>query len=334
MAFLFTPGQLTARAELYHQLGSSLAAGLPIVRSLRVLARRPPGPGLSRPLDRLADRLENGATFAEASGALGSWLPDFDVALLGAGEESGRIDQACRLLAQSYEARARLAQQVLIGLAYPVLVFHVAFLIVPVGDLVALVQQGDVGRFLLRKALFFLPFYLAVGFAVYAAQGTRGRAWRSVVEGLAGLLPVLGRARRALVLSRLSLALDALLNAGVNSVRAWPLAAAASGSPALERQVARWVPRLKEGDSAGELLQKSSFFPPHFTSIYSTAEISGRVDEALPRLSLHYQEEGLRLMRVAAGLLTGLVFGAILLIVAWQIVSFWLGFYGGMLNEI
>ena len=46
----------------------------------------------------------------------------------------------------------------------------------------ALVQQGDVGRFLLRKALFFLPFYLAVGFAVYAAQGTRGRAWRWCVR--------------------------------------------------------------------------------------------------------------------------------------------------------
>jgi hypothetical protein len=39
-------------------------------------------------------------------------------------------------------------------------------------------------------------------------------------------------------------------------------------------------------------------------------------------------------MRVAAGVLTGVVYGVILLVVAWQIVSFWLGFYGAILNEI
>lgn len=317
---------------MYHQMGASLAAGLPLVRVLRMLAEHPPGRGLRRPLERLAGRLEAGETLAEALRGLGSWVPTFDVALIEAGEQSGRLDHACRLLARSYQDRARLARQVLLGLAYPVLVFHFAFLVLPVSQLVGLFQTSDLAGFLLGKAAFFLPFYAGVGVILYAVQGTRGRAWRSLLERMAELVPVFGKARRAMVLSRLSVALDALFNAGVAAVRAWPLAAVASGSPAMEREVARWAPRLENGEPPGDILLRSGRFPQHFRSVYASSELSGRIDEALPRLAEHYQDEAQRLMKVAAGLLTALVYGAVLLVVAYQILSFWLGYYNQVLS--
>ncbi|MBX3746838.1 MAG: type II secretion system F family protein [Verrucomicrobiae bacterium] len=332
MAFLVTPAQLSARADVFHQLASSIGAGLPLIRTLRMLAGSPPAWGLARPLTRVGDRLEEGATFGEALRSLGRWAPDFDIALLEAGEQSGRLDATCRVLSKAYRERAALSRKLILGLAYPVLVFHVAFLILPIGDLVTLFHGGSVGGFLLGKALFFLPFYVATAFLVYASQGTHGRAWRSGLEAVAGLIPGLGRARRALVLARLSMALDALLNSGMTATRAWPMAAAASGSPALEREVQAWLPRLGEGESAGDILPERSFFPQHFSAIYAGGEMSGRTDEALARLTEHYQDEGLRWMTLASGTLTGVVYGAVLLIVAWQIVSFWMGFYGGILG--
>jgi protein transport protein HofC len=332
MAFLIFPGQLSARSDFYHQLASSLAAGLPLTRSLRILAEGPPARGLSTPLGRIAGRLDNGATFAEAVRSLGSWAPEFDVALLEAGELSGRLDYSCRLLSRSYQERARLARQILIGLAYPAVLFHFAFLIMPIGHLVSLFHTGDIAAFLLRKLLFFIPFYIAILVVVYAAQGTRGRLWRSLIEQVMRLVPLVGKARRALVLSRLSLALDALFNAGVPAVRAWTLAAAASGSAAMQSEIRRWVPHLQNGEPASDLILASRAFPQHFASVYTSSELSGRIDEALPRLSEHYQEEGLRLVRLSAGMLTGLIYAAVLLVAAYQIVSFWLGFYGQIVN--
>ncbi len=334
MAILVTPAQLAARSDFYHQIGTSVAAGLSLIQTLRLLAKSPPAPGLRHRAARVADRLEAGSTASEAFRSLGSFVPPFDISLIEAGEQTGRIDRTCLALSQAYAARAALARQVLMGLAYPILVFHVAFLILPVQYLVALVTGGDFSGFLLQKFLFFGPVYLATFAFIFALQRSQTGLARSAFEGVTSLLPILGRARRALALSRLSLALDALLNAGVNAAQAWPLAAAASGSPALQREVTRWGPRIAEGDPASELLLRSSKFPPHYSHIYATAEMSGKIDDALPRLVTHYQEEGLRLMRVAAGILIGVVYGGILLIVAYQIVSFWLGFYGQVLNEV
>ncbi|MBL9126520.1 MAG: type II secretion system F family protein [Verrucomicrobiales bacterium] len=334
MPLLVTPANLSARADFYHQIGTSVAAGLTLVRTLRVLAKSPPAPDLGRRAARVADRLDSGATATEAFRSLGSWAPEFDVALIEAGEQTGRLDRTCEALSRSYAARATLARQILMGLAYPVLVFHVAFLILPVHLLVALVRDGHLAEFILAKLLFFGPVYALAFGLVFLIQRSHGGAARSLLESITGLLPVLGRARKALALSRLALALDALLNAGVNAVRAWPLAAAASGSPAIQREIDRWTPRIAEGIPTSELLLGSSYFPPHFSNIYATAELSGQIDDALPRLISHYGDEGLRLMRVSAGVLIGLVYGAILLVVAYQIVSFWLGFYGQVLQEV
>lgn len=334
MPLLVTPARLAARADFYHQIGTSLAAGLTLVRTLRVLSQSPPAPDLGRRAAKVADRLESGASASEAFRSLGSWAPDFDISLIEAGEQTGRLDRTCQALSQSYASRATLARQILMGLVYPLLVFHVAFAILPVRHLVDLVHDGHFGTFLLRKALFFGPIYAATFALVFLVQRSQTGIARSLLESVTGILPILGRARKALALSRFSLALDALLNAGVNAVRAWPLAAAASGSPALQREVARWTPRIAAGTPTSELLLQSSYFPPHFANIYATAEISGQIDDALPRLVTFYQDEGLRRMRVAAGVLVGIVYGGILLIVAYQIVSFWLGFYGQILNEV
>lgn len=332
MGFLATPRQLGARADLYHQLASSLSAGLPLPRVLATLAARPPLGGFRRPLQQIQQRLLAGDTLSEALRSQGSWVPDFDLALLEAGEQSGRLDSVCRVLSKVYEERARLARQVLMGLAYPILLFHVAFLIVPLGDLVALVRDGGVGEYLLRKLAFFGPFYLVVILVLMASQGTRGRSWRAGWERCANWIPLWGNARRSLALARFSHALDALLNAGVPAQRAWPMAGAASGSPALERETTRWVSPLQEGHSASDQILGSREFPTHFASLYASAELSGQIDEALPRLARHYQEEGVRGMRWSAAWLTGTVYGLVLLLVAWQILSFWTGFYGQALE--
>jgi type IV pilus assembly protein PilC len=287
---------------------------------------------LRKPLGRIVQRLDAGATFAESVRSLGSWAPEFDIALIEAGESSGRLDYACRLLSRAYQERARMARQVLLGLAYPALLFHFVFLIMPIHHLVELVQEGDIARFFTRKLLFFIPFYFATLLVIYAAQSTRGREWRSLLERVSGMVPFLGKARRALALSRLSLALESLFNAGVPATRAWPLAAAASASPAIEREVSRWQTHLENGESAGDIILTSGTFPQHFSSIYSTSERAGRVDDALARLSEHYQYEGLRLMRIAAGVFTGVVYGLVMLVAVYQIMTFWLGHYGRILG--
>ena len=91
MSLIVTPRQFTQRAELYHQLNQFTSAGIPIVRALEQIKRSPPAASFREPLQRLLDGMARGATLAESLRAF-DWLPAFDLALIEAGEQSGRLD--------------------------------------------------------------------------------------------------------------------------------------------------------------------------------------------------------------------------------------------------
>src|ERR1041385_5536759 len=99
----FTPGQFARRAEFYHQLGALTGAGLGLIRALETLKRSPPSRSYRKPIGRLLEQLAQGYTLTEALQRAGGWLPGFDIALLQAGEQSGRMEVCFNLLANYYE---------------------------------------------------------------------------------------------------------------------------------------------------------------------------------------------------------------------------------------
>lgn len=333
MAFIFLPGQFAQRADFYHQFARMIAAGIPLREALDVLRRRPPASSFREPLNRLVGQLEQGGPFSDAIRSLGRWMPVFDIALLEAGEQSGQLPESCRLLAENYEARARILRTFIGYLVYPVLLLHFAVFIFPISRLTGLILRGEVGAFLVQKAAILLPLYAAVVLVVFLSQARHGEAWRSVLERILRPVPFLGKARRSLALARLSAALEALLNAGVPVIRAWELSADASGSPALCRTVREFLPRVEAGSTPAEEISQRREFPDLFASQYHSGEISGQLDETLRQLHVNYQDEGSRLLRTAVLLGAGLIYGGVMLIVVWQVLSFWIGYYR-QLNQV
>src|SRR5687768_18215238 len=127
---IFTPGQLSRRANFYFQLGSLLSAGVPIIQSLEQ-TRNSIGRGYEVPISTILSQLQRGATFSEAVAATGKWLPAFDHAIFDAGEKSGRLDSSFRSLGNYYTQRATMLRQIISGLAYPIFILHLAVLIFP-----------------------------------------------------------------------------------------------------------------------------------------------------------------------------------------------------------
>ncbi len=92
-----------------------------------------PARSFREPIQHLLDQIAQGRTFTESLQHAKGWLPAFDIALIEAGERSGRLDACFRLLADYYNDRARIAKQVISQLAYPIGLIHFAafiFLIV------------------------------------------------------------------------------------------------------------------------------------------------------------------------------------------------------------
>jgi type II secretory pathway component PulF len=330
MPLIVTPGLLAQRAELYQQLASLLSAGVSMLQALEMLRKNPPSRAFRPPLTRVQVQLGQGYSFTESLRLQKDWLPPFDLALLQAGEESGRLPECCRLLAGYYEERAQLARQVIGALLYPLFLAHFAVIVFPLSHLTALVQSFDVVAFFAAKLLIVLPFYLAALFLIVAAQGHRSESWRAFVERLLGVVPGIGKARRHLALARLAAALEALLAAGVSIIEGWNLAAEASGSPALRHAVRSWEQPLEAGQTPAELLAITPAFPELFANLYATGELSGQLDQTLGRLHRHYQEEGSRRLQLVAQWVPRLIYLIIVLSIAYFILTFWLGYFGNI----
>ncbi|HEX3718362.1 MAG TPA: type II secretion system F family protein [Verrucomicrobiae bacterium] len=319
MPLIITPGQLRLRSELYHQLGVTISAGLTVPQALEHLIKNPPARSMRPMLAQWQEYLLKGHPVVESLRLLGSWTPSFDLALLEAGEQSGRLDACFKLLATYYQERAQMVRQVISDMLYPLFIFHCAIVIFA---FVSFMKPGGTAiQFAATVLGVFVPLYAAAFFLVYACQGRRGEHWRAMVERVLHPIPILGTARRYLALARLAAALEALLNAGVGIIGAWELAATASGSPALRHTVQTWKIPLEEGATPAQLVSDAPQFPDIFRNLYHTGETSGKLDETLDRIHKLYQEEGSRKLHAVAQWTPRLIYYAILIFVGYKIIA-------------
>ncbi len=328
---IVTPSELSRRAELYHQLGAMISAGIPLIRALEMAASNPVTRRSQGVILQLIEKLKVGITFSDSMVSIHGWMPDFDVALLSVGEKSGRLDNSFEQLSVYYDQRARIIRDTIAGLLMTAVTLHVFLVIFPLRLWTSFFMGVFYGNFeqcvpfLIQKVVVFGGGYLAIFGLIYACQGNRGEPWRAIVERLLDLIPMLRGARRNLILSRLAASLEALISAGVSIVEAWELAAAASGSPQLKWEIAKWRPAMNAGTTPAELVTQTRYFPEMFANLYHSGEVSGRQDEMLGRLRNYYEEEGFRRLRLFSRIMNGTIYGFIVLIVAYNVITFHLG---------
>ena len=330
MPLIISPRQFVQRAELYHQLNQLTSAGIPIVHALEQIERRPPASAYHKPLQRLLNEIAKGATLAESLQRL-DWLPAFDLALIGAGEQSGRLDACFRMLADYYNDRARVIRQVISQLIYPVGLVHLAaFVFLIVLPFAHSQFNASLPLLFAKAALILSPIYGAVGLMIYATQSKHAENWRARIEAFLRWVPILGTARHYLALSRLAAALEALISAGVNIFEAWDLAATASGSPALRRAVAAWKSRVVAGQMPSEAVNLCPLFPGTFANLYASGEVSGKLDDSLRQINRIYNEDGARKLNAFATWMPRLIYMLVALLIAYEVIHFYLGYF----NEI
>ncbi|MDX1953333.1 MAG: type II secretion system F family protein, partial [Verrucomicrobiota bacterium] len=135
-------------------------------------------------------------------------------------------------------------------------------------------------------------------------------------------------AQRNLALARLAASLEAAITAGIPIIQAWELAAKASGSPYLKRILTATRPRMEQGETPAEILQTLKSFPELFVSSYTAGEVSGQLDSTLKRLHHYYQSEASAKLQDIAEWLPRLVYIAVAIGIAFQIIGFYSDYFG------
>ncbi len=123
------PLGIKEKAVFASKLANLIDAGVPIVRSLDLMAGQQKLPMFKRALTKVSSEVNEGIALATA---LRRWPKVFDqltIAMVEAGEAGGVLDDTLARLAKLLEDSAKLKNQIKSALSYPIIVLVIAILV-------------------------------------------------------------------------------------------------------------------------------------------------------------------------------------------------------------
>lgn len=289
------------------ELAAMLRAGLPLDRSLRVLADMDRTASMRAVLADLLASVKAGRSLSQALAAHPALFGEFYLGMVRAGEAGGRLAEVLARLAEHLERSRALREAVLSAVLYPAILTVVALasvilmlaFVIPrfealfgqMGEALPLSARITVaaGHFVLDwGGPVALALATASALAYRALRSPRGRAW-----GDAQLLrlPVLGALARKTASARFARSLGTLLSSGVPVVTAVRIASDSVGSAALRPAVAGMATALKQGGRMSEALAGTGVFAPFALNMVRLGEETGRLDQMLLELARMQDDE-------------------------------------------
>ncbi|HWP34901.1 MAG TPA: type II secretion system F family protein, partial [Thermodesulfobacteriota bacterium] len=294
-------------ALVTRQFATLVGAAVPVVDALSALAEQVEHPGLKRVLTRVRERVNEGASLADALADHPRVFSPLYVNMVRSGEASGALDLVLARLADFTEAQARLTGRLLAATIYPALVlvlgglilaYLLTFVVPQVTRIfaeegvalpwptVALLGATDV----LRR--FWWLLLAAGGAAALALSRYRRTArGRERLDRLWLRLPLVGPLVRTAAVARFARTLATLLGAGVTMLSALKIAAAVVNNRVLAAAIEAARERVAEGESLSEPLRRSGVFPPIVTRMIAVGERSGELEAMLQKVAEAYDQQ-------------------------------------------
>jgi len=291
------------------QLATLIDSGLPLLRSLNVLAKQERDKVMKNTINKIAESVQSGSTFSDALALHPRIFNDLYVSMVRAGEVGGVLELVLTRLSEFQEKAAKIKNKILAAMVYPVIVMTLAvgilcFLlvfIVPRFEVIFHDLLGDkplppVTRFVIGLSGFMQSHGLLLLGAVvvivtaYKLIG-RTRRGRLVIDNFKLRMPLFGNLNRKTAISRFSRTLGTLVTSGVPILQALNITRETAGNAAIAAAIARVHDSVKEGESIVQPMEASRAFPPMVVSMVDVGEETGKLPEMLLKIADVYDDE-------------------------------------------
>lgn len=312
-------------ALMYRQFAAMINAGVPIYQGLTTLTRQT-GNGILRGyLQKISERVHQGGMLTEAMGEFPWVFTEFHLAMIAAGEQTGRLDVMMNRLSSALEQEYALRNSIKRETWYPCTTLLMSFLLPP---LVVLVVNHDARGYFQQAILPLLVFGAALA-AIYVV-GRLLSQFKTAYDWLIASLPGIGGAIRMIALARFARALASLYAAGVSIPDALRYAAAATGNAFMAKRMISAIPALQGGRGITEALMATNIFPPMVISMLGTGEQTGGMDTSMDKVAEYYEQElAVRLHQL------GVTLGVVAMVIAGIRVAIVVGnFYTGYFDKM
>lgn len=291
-----------AIADFTSQFAVLIDAGLPVVRSLKVLGKQQKEGTFKYVIEDVSDSVEQGSTLSEALGNHPRVFDRLYVNMIKAGEAGGILDTILQRLADFMEKAQRLKKKVIGAMIYPIIVMSVAVMILT-GIMIFVIpafekmfkEQGMSLHWMTASLIFvshaLVSWYGIVMAIAVAAAGFGMLAWgrtdagQRVTDRIKLRVPIFGNIIRKAVTARFTRTLGTLVQAGVPILEALNICKNAIGNVILGEAIDKVASSIKEGESIAGPLGETGLFDPLVVNMIDVGEETGELDKMLIKVA-------------------------------------------------
>jgi type IV pilus assembly protein PilC len=305
---LFLPKiTLKDRALFARQLATMISAGLPLTKSLSILARQARTDRLREIFYKIYRDLEEGYSF---STSLAKHPEAFDrvfVSVAKSGESSGNLDTVLEQLAKRLESSQDFALKIKGALYYPIFVL-IALVGIATYMLIAIIpklegvftQAGVTLPWATRALIAISGFvthqwwlliiiiaiiFVAVRFWLVSDAGSRA------YDDAQLRIPIVKDLSQGLYMSRFARIMEMLIKSGVPILDSLKIVSDTMNNIIYEETIREIVVEVERGVPLSTPLQRSEVFPNIIGQMVAVGEQTGKLDQVLDKVATYYEEE-------------------------------------------
>ncbi len=289
------------------QLAVLVHAGIPLIDALNALVEQVEHERLKRVISDVKQRVNEGASLADALAVHAKVFSTLYVNMIRAGESSGALDVVLVRLADFTESQARLRSKVMGAMTYPAAmgvvgggIMLILFAVV-IPKITKIFEDTQVVLPLTTKLLIgFSSFVSDYWWALLLLAGAAAwgfMRWKDSTAGRARwdrtklTLPIFGRLIRTIAIGRFARTLATLLKSGVPLLAAMDIVKNIVGNVRLAEVIEQSRQAIQEGESIAAPLKRSGEFPPLVHHMVAIGERSGSLEEMLGNVADAYEDQ-------------------------------------------
>jgi len=298
-----------ALADLCWQLGTLLASGVTLVRSLNIIVEDENTSRLHKEIfEQVLTEVKRGITLSDAMEAQGQAFPPLLVNMIRSAEASGELDRICMRMSEHYEKEFRLNAKIKGVTAYPriLAVLTIAAVLIlftfVIPQFEQLFEQLEELPLITRMVMavsdgiriHWLTMILTMVFAVVLLGVImRIPAVRFQKDWIKVRLPIFGKRLKQLYTARFSRTLSSLYGAGLPMIACLQIARNTIGNIYIEDQFDEVIDKVRNGEKMSAAFMAVDGFTKKLTSAIIVGEETGSLDSMLDSISdsLSYEAE-------------------------------------------
>jgi type IV pilus assembly protein PilC len=283
-----------------------IRAGLPILGSLDLLARRQKIPHFRGQLEDVAARVKTGESISQAFEAQGGFPLVYTTTLL-AGERSGNLEEVLQRYLDFQRVSLTFRKKLKASLIYPALliimviglfIFLITFVVPRFAQLYEQLGTAlpsltvflmDLGRNAQNYGIYFAIVVAALGYLLY--RWTKTDAGAMLIDRVRIGIPVFGDVWLKYQVGLFARTLSTLLTGGLPLVPSLETAARSIDSRQVASAILRSVGTVREGKGLSRSLEQTKAFPELAIEMIEVGESTGALPQMLNSVAEFFEED-------------------------------------------